>query len=155
NWVVRAVEATDRVEEVFCAVVPGTHSFTLEDNILTGNCFGCGKSGDAITFIREVEHLDFAEAVERLAARAGITLRYSDAAISEERKRKQRLHQAVATAIDFYHARLLEHDDAGNARRYLRSRGFDGAVARQFKLGYAPDAYDALTRHLYDKKFSR
>jgi DNA primase len=155
NWVVRAVESTDRAEEVFCAVVPGTHSFTLDDNILTGNCFGCQKSGDAITFIREIEHLDFAEAVERLAARAGITLRYSDAAFSEERKRKQRLHDAVSAAIDFYHSRLLDAEDAGNARRYLRSRGFDGAVARQFKLGYAPDAYDALARHLNANKFSR
>ncbi|MFN8027264.1 MAG: CHC2 zinc finger domain-containing protein, partial [Acidimicrobiia bacterium] len=58
GWVVRSVEPTERVEEVFCAVVPETHSFVLEDNILTGNCFGCGKSGDAITFVREVEHLD-------------------------------------------------------------------------------------------------
>ena len=45
-------------------------------------CFGCQESGDAITFVREVEHLDFVEAVERLAARAGITLRYDDAAVS-------------------------------------------------------------------------
>src|SRR4051794_22185003 len=54
-------------------------------------CFGCNKSGDAISFIREVEHLDFVGAVERLAARANITLRYDDANYSEERKRKQRL----------------------------------------------------------------
>ena len=91
GWIVRSVEATDRVEEVFCAVVDDTHAFVLEDNILTGNCFGCQKSGDAITFIRELEHLDFVEAVERLAARAGITLRYDDAAVGKDRKRKQRL----------------------------------------------------------------
>ena len=54
-------------------------------------CFGCQKSGDAITFIRELEHLDFVEAVERLAARAGITLRYDDVSFSAERQRKQRL----------------------------------------------------------------
>ena len=61
-------------------------------------------------------------------ARANITLRYDDATFSEERKRKQRLHEAVQAAIDFYHARLLEAPDAGEARRYLRSRGFDGDV---------------------------
>ncbi len=76
GWVVRSVETTDRVEEVFCAVVPEEHAFVLEDNILTGNCFGCQQEGDAITFVREVEHLDFVDAVERLAHRAGITLRY-------------------------------------------------------------------------------
>ena len=70
GWVVRSVEVTDRVEEVYYAVVDDTHAFVLEDNILTGNCFGCQKSGDAITFVRELEQLDFVEAVERLAGRA-------------------------------------------------------------------------------------
>ena len=63
GWVVKSVEGTDRVEEVFCAVVPEEHAFALEDNVLTGNCFGCQASGDAITFVREVEHLDFPDAV--------------------------------------------------------------------------------------------
>jgi DNA primase len=118
-------------------------------------CFGCNKSGDAISFMRDVEHLDFVEAVERLAARANITLRYDDANFSAERKRKQRLHEAVQAAIEFYHQRLLEHADAGNARRYLRSRGFDGNAARRFSVGWAPDAYDVLSTHLQQKKFGR
>jgi DNA primase len=132
-----------------------TPSFSVNQEMGVWHCFGCQKSGDAITFIREVEHLDFVEAVERLAARAGITLRYSDANMSKERKRKQRLHEAVGVAIEFYHHTLLDDDEAGLARRYLRSRGFDGDVARQFRLGYAPDKYDLLSRHLHEKKFSR
>ncbi len=132
-----------------------TPSFSINQEMGVFHCFGCQKSGDAITFIREVEHLDFVEAVERLAARAGITLRYSDANMSKERKRRQRLQEAVGAAIDFYHRTLLDDDEAGIARRYLRSRGFDGDVARQFKLGYAPDKYDALSRHLQEQKFSR
>jgi DNA primase len=130
-------------------------SFSVSPEKGVFHCFGCQKSGDAITFVREVEHLDFVGAVERLAARANITLRYDDASFSEERKRKQRLHEAVQAAIDFYHQRLLEADDAGNARRYLRSRGFDGDAARQFKVGYSPDKYDALSVHLQKKKFAR
>jgi DNA primase len=118
-------------------------------------CFGCNKSGDAISFIRDVEHLDFVEAVERLAARANITLRYDDANFSAERKRKQRLHEAIQAAIEFYHQRLLEHADAGNARRYLRSRGFEGDAARRFWVGWAPDTYDALSAELQKKKFGR
>jgi DNA primase len=118
-------------------------------------CFGCQKSGDAITFIRELEHLDFVEAVERLAARSGITLRYDDVSFSQERRRKQRLQDAVGEAITFFHELLLDSESAGTARRYLRSRGFDGDVARKFSLGWSPDGYDALSRHLQQKKFSR
>ncbi len=65
------------------------------------------RSGDAITFVREVEHLDFVDAVERLAARAGITLRYDDKNVAKDRTRKQRLSEAVAAAIAFYHELLL------------------------------------------------
>jgi DNA primase len=93
-------------------------------------CFGCQKSGDAITFIRELEHLDFVEAVERLAARSGITLRYDDVSFSKERQHKQRLQDAVGEAITFFHDLLVGSESAGTARRYLRSRGFDGDVAR-------------------------
>ena len=118
-------------------------------------CFGCQKSGDAITFIRELEHLDFVEAVERLAARAGITLRYDDASYSKERKRKQRLQETVGEAIAFYHQLLLESAAGGTARRYLRSRGFDGDAARKFSLGWSPDGFDALSVHLQQRKFAR
>ena len=132
----RSVEPTDRVEEVYSAVVDDTHAFVLEDNILTGNCFGCQKSGDAITFIRELEHLDFVEAVERLAARARdhaalrrrVALRRIASASSGCRKRWRRRSR-------FYHQLLLDSESAGTARRYLRSRGFDGDVARRFSLG--------------------
>ncbi len=130
-------------------------SFTINPELGVYYCFGCQARGDAITFIREVEHLDFVEAVERLSARAGITLRYDDVSFSKERARKQRLHEAVTEAIAFYHRLLLDDDEAGGARRYLRGRGFDGDAARRFSLGFAPDAYDRLSVHLQQKKFAR
>jgi DNA primase len=132
-----------------------TASFSVNPELGVFHCFGCQKSGDAITFVREVEQLDFVGAVERLAGRAGITLRYDDASYSQERQRKQRLHEAVAAAIAFYHGVLLDANDAGLARRYLRSRGFDGDVARRFSLGWAPDGFDALSKHLQRGKFAR
>jgi DNA primase len=132
-----------------------TPSFSVSPERAVFHCFGCQKSGDAITFVREVEHLDFVGAVERLAARANIALRYDDANFSQERKRKQRLHEAVQAAINFYHRRLLEGGDAGTARRYLRSRGFDGDTARHFSLGYAPEGFDTLSAELQRRKLAR
>ena len=112
------------------------------------HCFGCGRSGDAITFVREVENLDFVGAVEHLAKRAGVTLRYTSRDESAVRARKHRLLEAVTGAVEFYHRRLLAGDDAGRARGYLRSRGYDSAVIRKYRIGWAPDGWDPLARHL-------
>jgi DNA primase len=130
-------------------------SFSINPEMQLFYCFGCQASGDAITFVREVEHLDFVDAVERLAARAGITLRYDDNAVAKDRSRKARLSEAVAAAVEYYHQLLLQSDEAKHARGYLRSRGFDGDAVRRFKLGYSPDAWDKLSHHLQQSKFSR
>ena len=111
-------------------------------------CFGCGKRGDAITFVREMEGLDFESAVERLASKTGVTVRYTNSSDGEDRKRRARLVDAVRRAVEFYHQRLLTADDAGEARKYLRSRGLAGDVVRNYQIGWAPDAWDALARHL-------
>lgn len=111
-------------------------------------CFGCQAKGDAITFVREIEHLDFPGAVEWLAAKAGITLRYTDTGENEGRKRRKRLVDTMTRAVDWYHDRLLSGADAKEARGYLRTRGFDGEKVRQYRLGWAPDDWDALARFL-------
>jgi DNA primase len=113
-------------------------------------CFGCQAKGDAITFVRELEHLDFVEAVEKLAARAGITLRYDDTAATREHQHKARLHDVLERAVEWYHRRLLEGPDASGARGYLRvERGYDGQLVRQYRLGWAPDGWDALVQALH------
>ncbi|HEX6311659.1 MAG TPA: DNA primase [Acidimicrobiia bacterium] len=132
-----------------------TPSFSVNQELGYFKCFGCDKGGDAITFIREIEHLDFVDAVERLAARAGITLRYDDKSAGKDRKRRDRLAEAVGEAIAFYHRLLLDAPEGGRARQYLRSRGFDGDAARRFSLGWSPDDWDALSRYLQQRKFSR
>jgi DNA primase len=113
------------------------------------HCFGCQASGDVIKFVREVDGLDFVEAVERLAAKAGIQLRYDDASEGRDRTHRRRLVEAMEQAVAWYHERLLSAPDAAAARGYLRSRGYDGEVVRQFKLGWAPDEWDALARALH------
>ena len=151
--------ALKRVGKRFIGLCPfhaeKTPSFNVNPEIGRYWCFGCQASGDSISFVREVEHLDFVDAVERLASRAGITLRYDDKAVAKDRTKKQRLAEAVAAAIAFYHGLLLESADGGLARRYLRSRGFDGDAARQFQLGWSPDAWDQLSVHLQRQKFAR
>ena len=115
-------------------------------------CFGCGAKGDVITFVREVDHLDFVAAVEKLAGTAGVTLRYTDVNEGDNRKRRSTLVEALADATGFYHQQLLEGPDGAAARKYLRSRGFSGDEVRHYQLGWAPDAWDTLVRH---SSFSR
>jgi DNA primase len=124
-----------------------TPSFSVNGEAGLYYCFGCQRSGDAITFVRDVEHVDFVEAVRRLADRVGIAIT-EDAAAAAERQRRSPLYDAMAEAVAFYHERLLSAPDAGRARDYLRSRGYDGDVVRTFRLGWAPEGWDTLCRHL-------
>jgi DNA primase len=125
-----------------------TPSFSVNGELGFFKCFGCGAGGDAISYVRSIEHLDFVGAVEYLAAKAGITLRYTDRVEGEGRKRRTRLVDAMARAVDWYHQRLLQGPDAGTARGYLRSRGLGGDEVRAFQIGWAPDAWDELARAL-------
>ncbi|HEX2700395.1 MAG TPA: DNA primase [Acidimicrobiales bacterium] len=111
-------------------------------------CFGCQAKGDVITFVRQVEHLDFVGAVERLAGRAGIELRYDEEREGRDRQRRSRLLDAMEKAVEWYHQCLLSGPDAAPARAYLRSRGYDGDVVRAFRMGWAPDDWDALAKAL-------
>jgi DNA primase len=126
-------------------------SFSVNSEEGLYHCFGCGKSGDVITFVRDKEQLDFPGAVEWLAGKYGIALRYTDRNESETRRRRARLVEAVESAVEWYHSRLVGSPDAGEARRYLRSRGFDGDTVRRYRIGWAPEdpkQWDLLCRHL-------
>ncbi len=123
-------------------------SFSVNQQLGFYHCFGCQASGDAISFVREVEGLDFVGAVERLAAKAGIALTYTSADEGRQRAERRRLIDAVGQAVDWYHARLLDAPDAGHARAYLRERGITGDDVRSYKIGWAPDDWDALAKAL-------
>ncbi|MFD2768229.1 DNA primase [Micromonospora eburnea] len=121
-------------------------------------CFGCGAGGDAIKFLMDAEHLSFVESVERLAARAGLQLRYVEDDRSAPRQRpqqgqRQRLVAAHAAAVEFYRAQLGTAG-ARPAREFLAQRGFDRAAAERYGCGFAPDAWDLLTKHLRQQGFT-
>lgn len=157
GWVVQSVEPTDRVEEVFCAEVEDGHAFVLEDNILTGNCFGCGEGGDVISFLMKIDGLSFGEVVERLADKQGIVLRREDEGTTPERPKgpsRRRLVEAHKIAQEFY-AEQLATPDALVARQFLGERGFDQASAEMFGIGFAPRDGHALDRHLKGRGYGR
>ncbi|HET7929390.1 MAG TPA: DNA primase, partial [Actinomycetota bacterium] len=127
-----------------------TPSFSVSPSKGLYHCFGCGKGGDAIGFLRDVEHLEFSEAVERLAKEAGITLRYEGDTPAERRvaSKRQALVRANEAAFELYHHTLLEAKEGEEARAYLESRGIDRDVAAAFEIGYAPAYPDFLLRRL-------
>ncbi|HEX7132375.1 MAG TPA: DNA primase [Iamia sp.] len=125
-----------------------TPSFSINAEEGLYHCFGCQVSGDTIRLAQELQHLDFPEAIEWLASQCGVTVRYTERGQGEQRQRKAHLHAALEKAVAWYHDRLLTGRDAGAARAYLRQRGFDGESVRRYRLGWAPDDWDLLSRHL-------
>jgi DNA primase len=119
------------------------------------HCFGCGAGGDSINFVMEMDHLTFAEAIERLAGKAGVQLRYEEAGPAPVRQtgQRQRLISAHVEAARFY-AEQLGTPGARPAREFLAQRGFDRAAAERYGCGFAPDAWDLLTKHLRQKGFT-
>jgi DNA primase len=118
-------------------------------------CFSCAEGGDVIKFVQKIDGLSFVEAVERLAARAGIDLRYEQGGYvpGQEQSQRRRLVDAHRAAAEFY-AERLRGSDAEHARRFLASRGFEDKDAERFGVGYSPKAWEDLTRHLRGSGFT-
>ena len=119
-----------------------TPSFSVNPADKLYHCFGCGKGGDVITFVRESENLDFAGAVEWLAERFRVQLEYEETSPHQEesRKRRDRLHAVLEQAAAFYERHLWETAAGAPVRAYLESRGLGEAVCREFRLGLSPGA---------------
>jgi len=111
------------------------------------HCFGCGKGGDVFSFVQETQGIDFGDALEQLARRAGITL-VRDPADARRRGRRGEAVEAIRQAIEIYHQRLKTAPEAGPARAYLRGRGYGVEVIDAWKLGFAATDWDTLTREL-------
>ncbi|MGY4642898.1 DNA primase [Cellulomonas sp. URHB0016] len=131
-------------------------SFHVRPQVGRYHCFGCGEGGDVISFVQKVDGLGFAEAVEHLAGRVGIQLRYEDGAAprtGEEPGRRRRLLDAHRVAEEFYREQLSA-PGAAAGRAFLSERGFDRGAAEQFGVGFAPQGWDGLLRHLRGRGFT-
>ncbi len=151
HWVVQGVEPSTRREEVFCPVVPKTHAFALEDNILTGNCHGCQRGGSLFTFVEEVEGLSFPEAVERLARRYNVPLRETEGNRKAPSPRV-RLLALQEAAVEKYRE-FLAAKDAENVRGYLESRGITPELAERYQVGFGGWRRDALVHSMLRRGF--
>ncbi|MGO8671601.1 MAG: DNA primase [Capsulimonadaceae bacterium] len=131
-----------------------TPSFTVNPDVGRFKCFGCGESGDVITFVQKIENLTFHEALERLALRAGITLSRPDHAATRpgapaEVSERDRIYRANGVALRYYRDMLTLSEAA---RQYLDERCIDPETQAYFSLGYAPEAWDGLTTTLQKQK---
>lgn len=133
-----------------------TPSFKIDPGTQLWHCFGCSRGGDAFGFVMEAEHLDFPDAVRRLAERARIEIREEGGAGLPSGV-KERLIAACEAATEFFHKELTTSRSAAarQAREYLGGRGFGSEVAKRWRLGYAPPGRDALVRALTRAGFTR
>ena len=129
-----------------------TPSFVISPDRQTFHCFGCGKGGSVFDFVMLYDHVDFAEALETLADRAGVKLerRPTD---TPESQLKQKLYEANHLASEYYHYLLTKHKVGEAARDYLKRRGVSDKSIETFSLGYSANDWDGLLTYLHKKGY--
>lgn len=130
-----------------------TPSFMVSPDLQQYRCFGCSKSGDIFNFIMELEGVDFSEALKILADKAGVQLKY-DAKSKEKNSEKQKILEMNKLAARFYHHLLVDHEFGKSTLEYLKERGVKAETINEFQLGYAPSAWENLTKLLTKKGYS-
>ncbi|CAM3761013.1 DNA primase [Parendozoicomonas haliclonae] len=123
-------------------------SFTANQDKQFYYCFGCGASGNAMGFVMDFDHVDFPEAVEMLARRAGMQVPREASASPEKRERYDTLYNQLATAAKWYAEQLASSDASHKASDYLKRRGLDQSTIERFQIGYAPEGWDNLIQKL-------
>ncbi|MGD0649741.1 MAG: DNA primase [Verrucomicrobiia bacterium] len=131
-----------------------TPSFNVNPQKQIWHCFGCGAGGDVFTFVMKYENLDFISAVRRLAERTGVRLEFEETASEPNRDQKELLFKLHEQVAEFFHQTLLKGKSAEPARAYLKKRGITADVVKRWRLGYSPDAWDALIQWAASRKFS-
>ena len=131
-----------------------TASFTVYPDTQSYYCFGCGNGGDVITFIKNIENLDYIDAVRFLADRVGLDMPDENNYDSTMNKRRLRMLEANREAARFFH-NTLKTQDGTIGYRYFKDRGLTDDTIRKFGLGFAPDSFNALTNYLINKGYTK
>ena len=131
-----------------------TASFTVYPDTQSYYCFGCGSGGDVITFIKNIENLDYIDAVRFLADRVGLDVPDENNYDSTMNKRRLRMLEANREAARFFH-KCLQTKDGAIGYRYFKGRGLTDETIVKFGLGFAPDSFFALTNYLINKGFTK
>lgn len=131
-------------------------SFNVNSARQIFHCFGCGVGGNVFSFLMRMEGLSFPDAVRRLGDKVGIEVEEEAVSPDELRRReeRERMFRINEVAGRFYHRMLMEEESGAPGRRYLRQRGYEGETVRTFQLGFAPEGWEFLARHLAEKNFS-
>jgi len=131
-----------------------TPSFHCDDRRGRYHCFGCGVNGDIFRFLTELDGLSFSEAVERLAAQAGLPMPKPDAFAAEREESRAGLYDVLEQAARFFEHNLQQGAtaEAAEARAYLQQRQIGAAAQRQFRLGFAPGGHNALKQFFHQAK---
>ena len=134
-----------------------TPSFHVSPQRQTFHCFGCGVGGSVFRFVMEYEHVDFPSAVKKMAARVGIPIVEERGGEEEDRQHEARrmLLKLHAEAAEWFHDNLLKKEFAEPARAYLKKRGIDRRVAKDWQLGFAPESWDAFLKWALDRGYRR
>jgi DNA primase len=131
-------------------------SFTVNPQRQMFKCFGCGAGGSVFRFVMDYEHIEFVAAVRKLAERVNIKIPEAEMSAQDYQRAdlRRRLLALHAEAAEFFHVQLMRGKSADSAREYLRKRGLSAEVAKGWKLGFAPDSWDALLNHAQQSGFS-
>ena len=127
-----------------------TPSFMVSPEKQIWHCFGCGKGGDVISFVMEIEGLSFIEALRMLAKKAGVVLKKSDPVLASKRNT---LLDILELSAKYYHKVLTDSQAAETARQYLRDRALTDDTIEKWQIGYSPDTWDSLTNFLKSRGF--
>jgi DNA primase len=131
-------------------------SFNVNSARQIFHCFGCGVGGNVFSFLMRMEGLSFPDAVKRLGEKVGVEVAEEEVSPAEIRRResRERLARINEVAGQFYHQLLLEDEAGAHGRRYLRQRGYAGETVRAFQVGFSPEGWETLSKHLTGKNFS-
>ncbi len=131
-----------------------TPSFTVYPDTQSYYCFGCGSGGDVVTFIKNIENLDYLDAVKFLADRVGMDVPEENSYDNTINKRRLRMLEANREAARFFHS-CLGTKDGAVGYQYFKNRGLSDETIKKFGLGFAPDSFNALTSHLMSKGYTK